>query len=530
MGVYDLGKFVRTAKAIYARAEKEGRLIANPSRDEMRRLSEQEPGVVITKYGNISADSEPTSRAAMFTENSVDHPFGDEEDRLLEQCEQVLAKEEIIALDRVVGDGTQGITVRALIPKRFAHLAYAGDRLFGYSDPVEDPTYTLVFYADEFFEPNKSKPLPEKDVSVRLAFLPDGHMVKICRNSNYFGEYKKGVFAAEDWNTKVRRGGIFLHAGCREDILQNVHGDYVFQRSLLVALSANGKTSTTCKVLARKGQERSWLVQDDGGALMPDGSFRGFEAGGIFAKTDGLNPADQIETYYGVFKHDTYCENICINEDGTFDFFNSDKTSNGRAVICRRDFMHASHDINVDHIDNLILITRGPSVPAISKLSAEEAAAFMLLGQAMESSAGDPTQAGRIKSVFFYDPFVAGDRAEHVNIFYDIIKAQKNMSFYLINTGGVGEGEHYHDITLGHTMGILDSLLRGGLEDWELTASGFRVCKAVRSVDSILMHPDKLYSKAEFNEKREAVNKLRLKAIEAVGGGLHPKIRQVFLD
>ena len=46
----------------------------------------------------------------------------------------------------------------------------------------------------------------------------------------------------------------------------------------------------------------------------------------------------------------------------------------------------------------------------------------MILGQAMESSAGDPTNAGNIRSEFFYDPFMAGDKAEHANIFYKIMK------------------------------------------------------------------------------------------------------------
>ncbi len=83
----------------------------------------------------------------------------------------------------------------------------------------------------------------------------------------------------------------------------------------------------------------------------------------------------------------------------------------------------------------------------------------------MESSAGDPTQAGRIRSEFFYDPFVVGDRAEHANIFYDITKELPHLNYYLLNTGGIGDKEHYQDIRLDCTMGILDSLFRGGLED-----------------------------------------------------------------
>ena len=58
--------------------------------------------------------------------------------------------------------------------------------------------------------------------------------------------------------------------------------------------------------------------------------------------------------------------------------------------------MHASVNIDVPRIDNIILITRGPIIPAIAKLTREQAVAFMILGQSMESSAGDPTQAGKI--------------------------------------------------------------------------------------------------------------------------------------
>ena len=164
------------------------------------------------------------------------------------------------------------------------------------------PDYQIVFFGDAAWQTNKSKPLPQKDITIRLALLDDGRVVKIVRNSNYIGEYKKGVFASEDWVAKTRRGGIFLHAGCREDYLQSAHGAYRPVRTLLIALSANGKTTTTCKILARKGMERSWLIQDDGGTLMPDGSFHGFEAGGVFVKTEGVNPGEQVEIFYGLLK------------------------------------------------------------------------------------------------------------------------------------------------------------------------------------------------------------------------------------
>jgi phosphoenolpyruvate carboxykinase (ATP) len=357
--------------------------------------------------------------------------------------------------------------------------------------------------------------------------LEDGRVIKIVRNSNYIGEYKKGVFAAEDWAAK-KRGGIFLHAGCREDYLQSVHGDYRTSRTLLVALTANGKTSTTSKILARKGREKSWLVQDDGGTLLPDGSFHGFEGGGLFAKAEGVNPGSQMEIFYGLLRPDTVCENVHVTEDSDLDFYNLERTSNGRAVIRREDIMHTSSYIDVDRIDNLILITRGPTIPAISQLTMEQAIALMIMGQAMESSAGDPTQAGKIRSVFFYDPFMVGDKVAHANKLYEILQNSPHMKYYLINTGGIGEGESYEDIRLEFTLAILDSLLRGGLEEWTKSASGFKVPQAVRHLDDIYLHPEKLYSRVEFEKRQKKLNGIRREVLEKMGGELPLNIRNAF--
>jgi len=126
--------------------------------------------------------------------------------------------------------------------------------------------------------------------------------------------------------------------------------------------------------------------------------------------------------------------------------------------------MHSSSNINVNQIDNLILITRGSTISAIAKLAREQTGVLMIIGQAMESSAGDLTMAVKIRSEFFYDPFVAGNRTYHANKFYELIKNLSQISYYLLKTGGIGEGSRYKEITLEHTLGIFDSLMHGGLD------------------------------------------------------------------
>jgi phosphoenolpyruvate carboxykinase (ATP) len=529
MSEFNLEEFALTVERILAKGAAEGRLLDNPSDHELEAMAEREPVVKKTIYGNLVAQSEPMSRAAMFTQNSVDHSFGAKEEKLLTQCESVLSTKRLISIDRTVGNESSATVVRLVVPEEFAHVAYGGKNLFiPVTRRFDKPDYIIIMFADTAFESNKTKSLPNKDITIRLAMLDDGRVVKVVRNSNYIGEYKKGVFAAEDWTAKSKKGGIFLHAGCREDYLQSSRGDYRTIRTLLASLSANGKTTTSGKVLARKGKEKSWLVQDDGGTLMPDGSFRGFELGGIFVKTEGVNPEDQGEIYYGLLKPGTFGENIHVTEDGDLDFYNLNLTSNGRAVIQRRDFLHASRNIDVESVDNLVLITRAPLIPAIAKLTLEQATALMILGQAMESSAGDPTKAGKIRTEFFYDPFVAGDKANHANLFFEIVKGLPHLQYYLINTGGVGEGEGYRKVRLEHTLAILDSLLRGRIEDWVDSPSGFKVPAAVMSVDDIYFHPEMLFSSGEFETKQKELNTLRHETIEQVGGALHRKIRNVF--
>jgi phosphoenolpyruvate carboxykinase (ATP) len=520
-------EFQRAAHTIFETAERKQALIRNPDSARLKALALEQPEVKQTKYGSIYADSEPMSRAAMRTRNNVDAQFGRAEQELLEQAQRVLEGQEIVSIDVEVGDGSDGVTARLIVPRRFAHVAYAGRKLFQ-PTATDNPTYQTIMFFDEEYERNKAKLLPQKEITIRLAHAADGRLVKFVRNSNYFGEWKKGVFAGENYRAKLKGDAIFLHAGCRKDTLENRHGAYVTNYSLFVALSANGKTSTTCKVLARKGRERSWLIQDDGGTLCRDGRFRGFEGGGLFIKTDCLNPGEQIEAYYACLRKDTFLENVFVTEDGSIDFYDMSRTSNGRAIVERRDFMHAANSINARRIDNLFLITRGNIIPAVAKLTHEQAAAFMVLGQSMESSAGDPTQAGTIKNEFFYDPFLAGDRAEHANLFYDILNTGGSINCYLLNTGWVGEGNSYRDIRLADTMGILDSLFRGGAEEWQLShKTGLMIPRSIRAVDTILVHPEKLFSAADFEARQRALDRQRAEYMDNYPG-LDPRITAVF--
>jgi len=67
------------------------------------------------------------------------------------------------------------------------------------------------------------------------------------------------------------------------------------------------------------------------------------------------------------------------------------------------------------------------------------------------------------------------------------------------------------------------------LEDWVKSVGGLEVPAAVRSVDDVFFHPEMMYPRAEFDAKLAELNQFRKKAIEAVGPGLYPDVRKVFV-
>ena len=77
-------------------------------------------------------------------------------------------------------------------------------------------------------------------------------------------------------------------------------------------------------------------------------------------------------------------------------------------------------------------------------------------------------------------------------------------------------------------MAVLDSLLRGGLEDWVDSPTGFKVPKAIRYVDDVYSHPEKLYSPTEFEERQRELNRIRYESVEKLGDSLRPEMRKVF--
>ena len=459
--------FKKAAETIYCSAKNEKRLIECKSLDELKEIALQQEGVIQTNLGSVAADSEPMSRSAPHTKNSVDQPFGEDEEALAAQAVEILSKERIISIDTIIGDGRDGVTTRFIMPEQHAQIAYGVKLLFEDTPAarvVEKPTYTIIFFTDDEFERNKFKKLLEKDVAIRLWMGEKrGDQVKICRNSTYVGEAKKGVFQFESWRVKeIDKLGIFLHSGARRDHLwiynlETERPELQERATGVSGLTATGKTTTLCRKLAKLPRETSEMIGDDGGTLGFDGSYAAFELGGVYIKTEGLDQS-QPEILRAALSPDAFLENVAISHyPYTPDFMDTSKTGNGRAIVRRDNLGLASKSLRADLLDYIIILTRNPLANVISKLTPEQATMQFIYGESIESTGGNPDEAGSFKRVFFLDPFIAGDRLEHAMLFYDIVKKNR-IKCYLANTGTMGE--HEMKVSLRQSLSSYSDILR----------------------------------------------------------------------
>lgn len=462
-----MNEFKKAALRIVEEARRDGRLLENRSLEEIKQIALRQEGVIRTSFGSLASDSEPMNRSAPHTKNSVDDAFGAEEDALAEQAVSCLRKERIVSLDTLIGDGRDGVSCRFLVPEPFAQIAYGLKLLFDDSTAprrVEDPTYTILFFTDGAFRFNRPRKLRDKDVTVRL-MMGDrrGEQVKICRNTLYLGEGKKGVFHFENWRVKaIDRTGVFLHAGARRDTLwifcpETERPELTEVVTAVSGLTATGKTTTLCRRFARLPRETSEMIGDDGGTFGYDGSYAAFEMGGLYVKTEGLDES-QPEILRAAESRDAFLENVAVPKYPYIpDFRDTTKTGNGRAVITRANLEIASPGLRAERVHNIIILTRNPLANVLSRLTPEQAVMQFLYGESIESSGGNPEEAGKFKREIFLDPFLTGNRLEHAMLFHDIL--MKNpVRCYLANTGTIGALEH--KVTLRQSLAAYNDLVR----------------------------------------------------------------------
>jgi phosphoenolpyruvate carboxykinase (ATP) len=284
---------------------------------------------------------------------------------------------------------------------------------------------------------------PENERQV-LSFPEEG--LNVVLGSDYVGEVKMGFLRMVMWKAK-EEGMLSLHAGSKVITARQKDGALKRYGVLLFGLSGTGKSTHSCHDHGLGGDgEGIDILQDDVVFLCKDGSAMGAERG-FYMKTEGVNSTTQPVIHSALSSSAALLENVMVTHDGRVDFTDLSLGGNGRAVVPRAAMgYHAGSGINLpplSELDGMIIafITRRMTVlPPVSKLTPAQAAAAFMLGESVETTAGDPRRAGESVRVVGTNPFIVGDQAVEGNWFYEFATRNADkVHCYLLNTGGVGE-------------------------------------------------------------------------------------------
>ena len=304
------------------------------------------------------------------------------------------------------------ISCRLLITEEYARIAYMwNETLFEPKNPNREPDQISI-YVPEWRE---RKVLVQPDLGITYILGTD-----------YLGENKKAHLRMGMYRAK-KKGGLGLHAGSKIINVKTKDGKLVSKGAILFGLSGTGKTSLSCHNHGLTGDEGIVIRQDDVIFMQPDMYCVGTERN-YYIKTEGLEPKGQPLLFAAATSKRAILENISVDRDGSIDFFDSKITSNGRCVVYREDVGFTDKDIDLPRADIIIFITRrNDIVPPVVRLSPEQGAAFFMLGESIETSAGDPTQAGKSKRVVGNKPVHRRRRGRRGQYFYEVPAQQPGL-------------------------------------------------------------------------------------------------------
>ena len=418
------------------------RIIDNPSDADLRQIAMNQGGI-ITQFGNLAVVTKVRNRSAKFTEIIL-RDLNSSEKELLTEVFDAVKGMEFIQLDRTMCmEPDFKVACRLYCDASFARLPLMwGNTLF--EPEGKEPDFITIDL------PN----WPERKVLV----IPDQGLT-IALGTDYKGEVKKSMLRKLMYRVK-KRGCLGLHAGSK--ILRVVKdGKLADMGFLFFGLSGTGKTSLTCHSHWLKSPERVIIRQDDVVVMRQDGRCIGSE-NSYYVKTDGLEPESQPLLYAAALSPRTILENVKVYPDGNrVDFFDQSITSNGRAMVKRSDVAFTDDQIDLDRVNNIVFITRhNDIVPPVAKLSPEWAAATFMLGESVETSAGDPTRAGQSVRVVGTNPFIIGSEYEEGNILLRILRKNPDIQCFTMNTGWVGSEYSGAKISVFDSVKIVEMIAR----------------------------------------------------------------------
>ena len=454
---YDEATVLEKIRELVARSRRVGTNVTGYTGPEIGRLAEAAGQRNV--YGGYNWDTKVTSRSARFSAVVGDESVATNPSGVVAFMEQDLTRVfggehdgkrhaghanelPIDYVHRVMGSGEDAdftFNCNLLVTTKTRanhHIPYMWGKMLREIDPVEgaDDLYLLLV-----------PDIHTGDFGRFYCMAEDGVTVGV--GSDYMGEVKKGFLRMAMFRAK-QRGILGIHAGTK--IVHAVDMATGRLKRYGIAIFGNSGTGKTTNVghshfLNMEG-EQALVVQDDfAGLRLRDGRVLGTEQG-MFLKTD-LDEDDMLLRPM-TESSDFMSQNLYVNSKGEIQYLNEDLCANGRGILplsaLPRDRCFESIDFPpLEELDEfwIVLNTRANTVvPVFQELTVEQCAAGFMLGESVETAAGDPSRAGRAIRVVGTNPFVVGDPTEEGNLFYEYLKAyESKIRCFMMNTGGVGE-------------------------------------------------------------------------------------------
>ena len=472
----------------------------NPTPEQLRAFTEEMPECRISEYGNVNVQTQVLSRSAGNTyvvdrESSGKTMSREDYAKIAALQDAYIAENDMVQIDGWVGnDPTMRTRATLLMEKRYANVAGMQQKLYFPRDDGQEPEIQVIYTPGL-----RAVGYPDDRV---IAVDLDDYTTRVL-NSDYFGESKKGGLRM--WNDIVyTKGGLALHAGLK--VIPTADGDKVL---MIIGLSGTGKTTTTFTT-----QNGSKPIQDDFVGLMPGGHAYGTE-NGCFAKTFGLDADFEPSIHGAVVKSTTYLENVYQDDQGAVDFFNENYTKNGRAVFEMRDLMSYEDAQNVGTVDYLLILNRNENlIPAVAKLSQEQAAAYFMLGETTGTSAGGAAEEGKFLRVPGTNPFFPLPHGLQGNRLLELLGTHP-IETYLLNTGRVGgkdDDDRSKKLKIPHTSACVRGIAEQSITWDEDPDFGYQVASAVPDIDDPeLLQPRRLYDRqGRLDDYNAIVEQLKL--------------------
>ena len=495
--------------------------LVNPGTDELRALTEAQPTSHLTMFGNLDVITRVTARSKgstfIVSENPSRHtdPTMSREEfaAIARRQDEYLRDHDVVVLDGYIGDHPDArVKTRLVIERSHANIAAKQRLLYFPADDDSEPEFTVIY------TPNLTAPgYPDERV---IAADFDSGVTRVL-NADYFGESK--MSGLRMWDALMyRRGGLALHSGLR--VVGVNSGGRV---GLVVGLSGTGKTTTT---FSRVGGGSP--VQDDYVALFPGGIVYGTE-NGTFAKVYALTPESEPSVWHGTTQPGSYLENVAVAPDGTLDFFDKSHTENSRAVIAGDDIPGFLPPANVERADFMLILNRNANIiPAVARLTPDQAAAYFMLGETQGTSAGGKAEAGKFLRVPGTNPFFGYRHEWQGNRLRELLDTC-DLEVFLLNTGSVGghAGEEGARKVTPADSGAIVSAIAGGGIAWEADPDfGYSVATTVPGVDDpALLRPRLLYGEqGRSSEYADIVASLHADRRSHLAG--YPDLRPEIVD